>query len=115
MSVGQRPVLAQFDARTDSFDTIWDEYSRTGAAIVHHMLESETVARLREELAVATRSTSAGTKSTDSMVQKFWAPKPSDLPDSHLGRRPSVTKSSSMRSCDNLRIEKFFHIAPRTG
>jgi ectoine hydroxylase-related dioxygenase (phytanoyl-CoA dioxygenase family) len=72
MSVGQRPVLAQFDARTDSFDSIWEAFSRDGAAIVHHMLESETVVRLREELAATTRSTSAGTKSTDSMVQKFW-------------------------------------------
>ncbi len=72
MSVGQRPVLAQFDARTDSFDSIWEAFSRDGAAIVHHMLESETIARLREELAATTRSTSAGTKSTDSMVQKFW-------------------------------------------
>lgn len=72
MGVAQRPVLAEFDARTDSFESIWEAFVRDGAAIVHHMLASDTLARLREELASTTRATSAGTKSTDAMVQKFW-------------------------------------------
>ena len=72
MGVAQRPVLAEFDARTDSFESIWEAFVRDGAAIVHHMLAPDTLARLREELASTTRATSAGTKSTDAMVQKFW-------------------------------------------
>lgn len=72
MGVAQRPVLAEFDARTDFFESIWEAFVRDGAAIVHHMLAPDTLARLREELASTTRATSAGTKSTDAMVQKFW-------------------------------------------
>ena len=72
MGVAQRPVLAEFDARTDSFESIWEAFVRDGAAIVHHKLAPDTLARLREELASTTRATSAGTKSTDAMVQKFW-------------------------------------------
>lgn len=72
MGVAQRPVLAEFDARTDSFESIWEAFVRDGAAIVHHMLAPDTLARLREELASTTRATSAGTKSSDAMVQKFW-------------------------------------------
>ena len=72
MGVAQRPVLAEFDARTDSFDSIWEAFVRDGAAIVHHMLAPDTLAKLREELASTTRTTAAGTKSTDAMVQKFW-------------------------------------------
>ena len=75
MGVAQRPVLAEFDARTDSFDSIWEAFVRDGAAIVHHMLAPDTLAKLREELASTTRTTAAGTKSTDAMVQKFWGSK----------------------------------------
>ena len=55
MGVAQRPVLAEFDARTDSFESIWEAFVRDGAAIVHHMLAPDTLARLREELASTTR------------------------------------------------------------
>ena len=72
MGVAQRPVLAEFDARTDSFESIWEAFVRDGATIVHHMLAPDTLTRLREELASTTRTTSAGTKSSDAMVQKFW-------------------------------------------
>ena len=72
MASRARVSLAEFDARTDSFDDIWEAFSRDGAAIVHHMISASLLARLREELAATTRATAAGTKSTDSMVQKFW-------------------------------------------
>ena len=72
MASQARVSLAEFDARVDDFEAIWAAFVRDGAAIVHHMIEPATLARLREELASTTRSTAAGTKSTDSMVQKFW-------------------------------------------
>lgn len=72
MALQSRAVIAEFDAHVDSFDSIWSAFSRDGAAIVHHMIESDSLAMMREELAATTRDTTAGTKSSDSMVQKFW-------------------------------------------
>lgn len=72
MDTAQRRALETFDARTDSFESIWEAFVRDGGVIIHRMIEPDALASLREELAATTRDTAAGTKSTDAMVQKFW-------------------------------------------
>ena len=67
-----QPNLSVVDANTDPLSKILEILARDGGVIVHNMLTSDVVTRLKNELDPTTEATQVSPKTEHRTVNYFW-------------------------------------------